>query len=43
MGHPLSEATDEEVVSTTLLQAAPLIAHRDHFPAMLDADSFELK
>jgi omega-amidase len=43
VGHPLSEATDEEVVSTTLLQAAPLIAHRDHFPAMLDADSFELK
>ena len=43
MGHPLSEATDEEVVSTTLLQAAPLIAHREHFPAMLDADSFELK
>jgi len=43
LGHPLTEAADEEVVSTMLLQAAPLIAHRERFPAMLDADSFELK
>jgi predicted amidohydrolase len=43
LGKPLTEATDEEVVSTMLLQAAPLIEHRERFPAMLDADSFELK
>ena len=40
---PLTEATGEEVVSTMLLQAAPLIQHRERFPAMLDADSFELR
>jgi predicted amidohydrolase len=42
LGHPLSEATDEEVVSTMLLQAAPLLEHRARFPAMLDADAFSL-
>jgi len=42
LGHPLTEAADEEVVSTMLLQAAPLLEHRERFPAMLDADSFEL-
>ena len=42
VGHPLSEATDEELVSTTLLQAAPLIAHRAKFPALLDGDAFTL-
>ena len=42
LGHPLTEATGEELVSTMLLQAAPLIEHRERFPAMLDADSFEL-
>jgi predicted amidohydrolase len=42
LGHPLTEAADEEVVSTMLLQAAPLIEHRARFPAMLDADAFEL-
>lgn len=42
LGHPLTEAADEEVVSTMLLQAAPLLAHREKFPAMLDADAFSL-
>ena len=42
LGHALSEATDEEVVSTMLLQAAPLIEHRARFPAMLDGDAFRL-
>lgn len=43
LGHPLTEAADEEVVSTMLLQAAPLLQHRERFPAMLDADAFDLK
>jgi omega-amidase len=43
LGHPLTEATDEEVVATMLLQAAPLLEHRQRFPAMLDGDQFELK
>lgn len=43
LGHPASECTDREVVVTTTLQAAELAAHREHFPAMLDADAFELR
>jgi len=42
LGLPCSECNDFEVVSTTTLQAASLAAHREHFPAMLDADRFEL-
>src|SRR5688572_8434956 len=42
LGHPLTEAADEEVVSTMLLQAAPLLEHRARFPAMLDGDAFAL-
>ena len=42
LGHPLSESTDEEVVTTTTLLAAELLAHRERFPAMLDADAFSL-
>lgn len=42
LGHPLSESTDEEVVTTTTLPAAELLAHRARFPAMLDADAFSL-
>lgn len=42
LGHPVSECTDEEVVVTTTLQAAELAAHRERFPAMLDADAFSL-
>ena len=42
LGHPVSEATDEEVVTTTTLQAAELAAHRQRFPAMFDGDAFRL-
>jgi predicted amidohydrolase len=42
LGHPLSECTDREVVSTTTLPAAELLAHRERFPAMLDGDAFTL-
>ena len=42
LGHPLSEAADEEVVTTTTLPAAELLAHRERFPAMLDGDAFSL-
>jgi predicted amidohydrolase len=43
LGEPLSECMDQEVVVTTTLSAAQLQAHREHFPAMLDADAFELR
>jgi predicted amidohydrolase len=42
LGQPLSECGDEEVVVTTTLLAAELQAHRERFPAMLDADAFSL-
>jgi predicted amidohydrolase len=43
LGHPLSEASDAEVVSTMTLQAAPLLEHRARFPALQDADGFALR
>ena len=43
LGQPLSACTDAEAVTTTTLQAAELAAHRERFPAMLDADRFELR
>lgn len=43
LGHPASECADAEVVVTTTLQSAELLAHRERFPAMLDGDSFELR
>lgn len=43
LGHPLSECADEEVVVTATLLASELAAHRERFPAMLDADAFELR
>ena len=43
LGQPVSECAGEEVVVTTTLQAAELAAHRERFPAMLDADAFELR
>ncbi len=43
LGHPVNECGDEDVVVTVTLQAKALAAHREHFPAMLDSDSFELK
>jgi predicted amidohydrolase len=42
LGHPVSECTDEEVVVTNTLLADELAAHREHFPAMLDGDRFEV-
>ncbi len=42
LGHPLSEAGDTELVSTTTLQAEELLAHRERFPALRDADRFAL-
>jgi predicted amidohydrolase len=43
LGHPLTEAADEPVVSTMLLQAAPLLEHRARFPALRDGDAFDLR
>jgi omega-amidase len=43
LGRPLSECTDEELVVTTTLLADELLAHRERFPAMLDADAFALR
>lgn len=43
LGNPASEATDQEVVSTTTLFQQELRRYREHFPAMLDADRFELR
>ncbi|QNN46910.1 amidohydrolase [Thermomonas brevis] len=43
LGHPASECMDEEVVVTTTLQAAELLAHRQRFPALRDADGFALE
>lgn len=43
LGQPVSECGEEEVVVTTTLQAHELAAHRERFPAMLDADAFELR
>lgn len=43
LGNAVSECTDMEVVSTTTLFLEELRAHRERFPAMLDADRFELR
>lgn len=43
LGHPISECMDEEVVTTTTLQDAELLAHRARFPALRDADTFTLE
>ena len=37
------EAHGREQVLTTTLSASALAAHRERFPAMLDADAFELR
>jgi predicted amidohydrolase len=42
LGNPLSECADMEVVTTTTIFMDELRRHREHFPAMLDADRFEL-
>lgn len=43
LGHPASECGNREVVATTTLLAEELLAHRQRFPAMLDADRFALE
>ncbi|HET6602786.1 MAG TPA: amidohydrolase [Xanthomonadaceae bacterium] len=43
LGQPLIELGREPQVVTATLPAAPLIAHRQRFPAQLDADSFDLR
>ena len=42
LGEAVSECTDMEVVSTTTISGTRLQAHREHFPAMLDADRFQV-
>jgi len=42
LGEAVSECTDMEVVSTTTISRDRLQAHRGHFPAMLDADRFQV-
>lgn len=43
VGQPVTECVDVETVVTVTLSAAELAAHRERFPAMLDADAFELR
>lgn len=43
MGTPLIAMADEEGVATTTLDAQALLDHRQRFPAMLDADAFQLR
>ena len=42
LGQPLSQDSDQELVSTTTLSMAELAAHRERFPAWMDADAFTL-
>ncbi|WP_141453214.1 amidohydrolase [Pseudoxanthomonas sp. z9] len=42
LGQPLVELGPGEGVTTTTISAEALAAHRERFPAMLDADRFEL-
>jgi omega-amidase len=43
VGQPVTECADVETVVTATLSAEGLAAHRERFPAMLDADAFELR
>ena len=43
LGQPQVEIREREQVVTTTISAAALAAHRERFPAMLDADAFELR
>jgi predicted amidohydrolase len=43
LGMPLLELGPGEQVATATFSAAALAAHRERFPAQLDADAFELK
>jgi len=42
LGQPQLALHGSEQVATTTISAAALAAHRQRFPAMLDADAFEL-
>ena len=42
LGEAVSECGEMEVVTTTTISGARLQAHREHFPAMLDADPFQV-
>jgi predicted amidohydrolase len=43
LGQPLVECGPQPMVVTTMLSASALAAHRERFPAQLDADRFELR
>lgn len=43
LGTPLSQDSDQELVTTTTLSMAQLHTHREHFPAWMDADRFTLE
>ncbi len=43
LGQPQLELRGREQVATTTISAAALSAYRESFPAMLDADAFELR
>ncbi|MDE1898353.1 MAG: amidohydrolase [Xanthomonadaceae bacterium] len=43
LGEPLVELGAQEQTVTVTLDAAPLLAHRQRFPAWMDADDFELR
>jgi len=43
VGQPVTECVGVETVVTVTFSAADLAAHRERFPAMLDADAFELR
>jgi predicted amidohydrolase len=43
VGEPLIELGPQEQVATVTIDPAPLLAHRERFPAWMDADEFSLK
>ncbi|MBS0431404.1 MAG: amidohydrolase [Proteobacteria bacterium] len=43
LGQPLSQDSHQELVTTTTLSMAQLAAHRERFPAWMDADAFTLR
>jgi predicted amidohydrolase len=43
VGEPLVELGPVEQVVTVNIDPAPLLAHRERFPAWMDADPFALK
>lgn len=42
VGEPLIELGSQEQIATIALDPAPLLAHRERFPAWMDADNFSL-